>query len=165
MTYSKEILTLAREQLERQKAAHESRQLAREQEIYAKLPRVREIDVLLRSSMAKAVQAAFLKGTDAKEALTQIKAQNLALQEERKALIAAHFPAEYLEDGPLCPHCGGAGGGVRGVSSGLQNHGSGAAIGHGADLHLRGGDPVKLYHKCHLFYVAQRRTDTGYIPV
>ncbi len=109
MTYSKEILTRAREQLERQKAAHESRQLAREQEIYAKLPRVREIDVLLRSSMAKAVQAAFAKGTDAQDALAEMKEQNLALQAERKALVAAHFSAEYLDDGPLCPHCGGAG--------------------------------------------------------
>ena len=109
MTYSKEILTRARERLESQKAAHESRLLAQEQEIYEKLPQVREIDLQLRSSMAKAVQAAFLKGTDAQETLAQMKAQNLALQAERKALIAAHFPAEYLDDGPLCPHCGGNG--------------------------------------------------------
>lgn len=109
MTYNKEIITRARERLERQKAAHESQQLAREQEVYAKLPRVREIDVLLRSSMAQAVQAAFLKGTDAQDALTKMKEQNLALQTERKALVAAHFPAEYLDEGPLCPHCGGAG--------------------------------------------------------
>lgn len=109
MTYSKEILTRARERLESQKAAHESRQLAREQELYAKLPRVREIDMLLRSSMAQTVQAAFLKGTDAQQALAKIKEQNIALQAERKALIAAHFPAEYLDDGPVCPHCGGVG--------------------------------------------------------
>ena len=109
MTYSKEVLTRARDRLESQKAAHESRQLAREQEIYAKLPRVREIDTQLRASMAKAVQAAFLKGNDAQEALDKLKEQNLALQAERKALVAANFPAEYLEDGPACPHCGGMG--------------------------------------------------------
>ena len=109
MTYSKEIITRARERLERQKAAHESQQLAREQEIYAKIPRVREIDTELRSSMAKAVQAAFAKGTDAQEALALLKKQNLVLQGERSALIAVNFPAEYLDDSPVCPHCGGAG--------------------------------------------------------
>ena len=109
MIYSKEILSRAMAQLESNKAAHESRLLAREQEIYAKLPRVQEIDIALRSSMAMAVRAAFAKGEDAQAALAKLKEQNMALQEERKALIAANFPAEYLEDGPVCPRCEGVG--------------------------------------------------------
>ena len=109
MTYSAEILHRARVRLEAQKADHESRQQARQQEIYEKLPRVREIDKQLRSSMVQAAQAAFLKGTDAQAALAQVKAQNMALQAERKTLVAASFPPEYLEENPLCPHCGGSG--------------------------------------------------------
>lgn len=109
MTYSKEILRRARQQLEAQRADHESCQQARQQEVYEKLPRVRQIDKELRSSMVQAAQAAFLRGADAQAALAQVKAQNVALQAERKALIAANFPAEYLDESPLCPHCGGTG--------------------------------------------------------
>ncbi len=109
MTYSADILHRARVRLEAQKADHESRQQARQQEIYEKLPRVREIDKQLRSSMVQAAQAAFLKGTDAQAALAQVKEQNLALQAERKALVAGNFPAEYLDESSLCPQCGGSG--------------------------------------------------------
>jgi DNA replication protein DnaC len=49
----------------------------------------------------------FTKGQT--DALEQAKQANLALQAERKALIAPHFPPEYLEEKPLCPHCGGSG--------------------------------------------------------
>ena len=38
-----------------------------------------------------------------------MRAQNQALQAQRKALIAEKFPPEYAEEGPLCPHCGGTG--------------------------------------------------------
>ena len=109
MTYSKEILIRARQRLETMKADRESLLNAREQEIYAKLPRVREIDIALRSSMAQTVRAAFAKGEDAQAAIAQLKEQNMALQAERKALIAANFPADYLEDGPICPKCEGVG--------------------------------------------------------
>lgn len=109
MTYSKEILVRARQRLETLREERASLLNAREQEIYAKIPRVREIDKQLGSSMAKAVQAAFSKGTNARDALAKIKEQNLVLQGERRALIAVNFPAEYLDDGPVCPHCEGVG--------------------------------------------------------
>ena len=109
MTYSKEILVRARQRLETLREDRASLLAAREQEIYEKLPRVRELDKQLGSSMAMAVQAAFAKGTNAQAALAQIKEQNMALQAERKALIAAHFPAEYLDESPFCPLCEGLG--------------------------------------------------------
>lgn len=106
MAYSMDVVRRARRLLESQKADHESRQQARLQEIYAKLPRVKEIDIQLRSSMALAAQAAFLGEADA---MAQVRQANLALQAERKELIADAFPAEYLDENPLCPHCGGSG--------------------------------------------------------
>ena len=107
MTYSNEIVRRARRELESQKAEHEAKEEARLQEIYKKLPRVREIDKQLSLTMVLAAQAVFAKGQT--DALEQAKQANLALQAERKALIAAHFPPEYLEEKPLCPHCGGSG--------------------------------------------------------
>ena len=109
MAYSAEVVRRARRELEAQKADHESRQQMQLQEIYEKLPRVREIDKQLRVSMVQAAQSVFLKGAEGEAAMAQARQRNLVLQAERKALIAANFPPEYLEEKPLCPHCGGNG--------------------------------------------------------
>ena len=106
MAYSADVISRALRVLEDRKADYESRQAARLREIYEKLPRVREIDIQLRSSMVAAAQAAFLGGANTME---QVKKANQALQAERKALIAANFPPEYGEDGPICDRCGGSG--------------------------------------------------------
>ena len=109
MAYSSEIIRRARQQLNLQRADRESLLEARQQEIYAALPRVQEIDRQLRSSMVLAAQAAFIKGENGQASLAAVREANLSLQAERKALIADRFPPEYLDDGPLCPHCGGTG--------------------------------------------------------
>ena len=109
MAYSSDVVRRARTRLESMKAERESLQNARQQEIYEKLPRVREIDKQLRSSMVLAVQASFLRGEDSTQALEQVKQANLALQEERKALIADALPLDYLDESPICPLCGGTG--------------------------------------------------------
>ena len=106
MPYSADVVRRARRVLESRKADHESRQQARLQEVYDKLPRVRQIDISLRSSMVEAAQAAFLGGANTME---QVKKANLALQAERKTLILSKFPAEYAEEKPLCERCGGSG--------------------------------------------------------
>ena len=109
MPYSNEIVRKARAELASRKADHESRINYRLQEAYAKVPRIREIDSLLRKSMVLAMQAAFQNGTDAPAAMEQVKQANLALQEEKKALIAKHFGEGYLDETPICPKCGGSG--------------------------------------------------------
>ena len=109
MAYSNEIVRKARAELASRKADHESRMNYRLHEAYTKVPRIREIDGLLRKSMALAMQAAFQNGSDAPAAMEQVKQANLALQEEKKALIAKHFGAGYLDETPICPKCGGSG--------------------------------------------------------
>ena len=106
MAYSADVVRRARRALESQKTEHESRQQARLLEVYETLPRIREIDMLLRSSMVEAVQAAFMGGANTIE---QVKKNNQALQAERKALILTKFPLEYAEEKPLCERCGGSG--------------------------------------------------------
>lgn len=105
MAYSADVIHRALNRLESMKTDRASVQRSREQEIYEKLPRVREIDKQLAGSMALAVQAAFSKGQDGAAALAQVREGNLALQAERKDLIAKHFPLDYLEDGPMCALC------------------------------------------------------------
>lgn len=109
MAYSLDVVRRARQRLENAKTDRESENRARLQAVYAALPRVRQIDILLRSSMASAAQAAFTQGTDAVAAMEQVKKENLALQQERKALITEAFGTDYLDESPICPHCGGVG--------------------------------------------------------
>ncbi len=109
MAYSSDVVRRARNRLDGMKADRESLQESRLQEIYEKLPRVREIDKQLSGSMVLAVKAAFEKGEDGADALAQVRQANLALQAERKDLIAESFPLDYLDDSPICPLCGGTG--------------------------------------------------------
>ena len=109
MPYSAEVTRRAQQQLAQKKADHESKYNHRLFEAYEKLPRLREIDLNLRKSMVLAAQAAFTKGQDAAKAMEQVKIANLALQEERKALLEANFAPGWLDERPLCPHCGGSG--------------------------------------------------------
>ena len=109
MAYSNEVVRKARAELAARKADHESQTLARLHAAYAKVPRIKDIDILLRKSMAVAMQAVFLSGGDAKAAMEEVKQANLALQEEKKQLIAQNFGEGWLDEAPICPHCGGSG--------------------------------------------------------
>ena len=109
MAYSNEVVRKARAELASRKADHESQTLARLHEACAKVPRIQEIDILLRKSMAIAMQTVFKTGSDAKLAMEEVKQANLALQAERKALIEANFGEGFLDETPICPKCGGSG--------------------------------------------------------
>ena len=109
MPYSGEVTRRAQQRLAQQKADHESRYNHRLFQAYEQQPRLRQIDLDLRKSMVLAAQAAFTKGQDARQAMEQVKQANLALQQERKALLEDHFPAGWLDEDPICPRCGGSG--------------------------------------------------------
>ena len=109
MSYSKEVLTRARARLAQQKADRESENAARLQAAYTRIPRLKEIDMALVSTMAQAAQAAFLQGSDGKAALEQVRQSNLQLQQERKILVEKHLEPGFLTEEPVCPQCGGTG--------------------------------------------------------
>lgn len=109
MAYSTEILARAQQQLASAKADRESIYQQHLAEAYRQEPRLKEIDLMLRRSMALAAQAVFTEGGDARAAMEQVKNANLALQKERQELIDNRFPPDFLDDSPVCPHCGGSG--------------------------------------------------------
>ena len=109
MAYSKEVVIRARERLASMKADKESLAQQRLAEAYQQIPRLREIDKLLRQTMAATIQAAFAKGEDVHTAMEQVKQENLRLQQERKDLIEANFRLGWLDESPVCVHCGGSG--------------------------------------------------------
>ncbi len=109
MAYSAEVLQRARARLAQAKADRESENQEHLARAYAQVPRIREIDILLRKTMAQAAQTAFTQGADIREAMDRIRESNLALQQERAALAAVHFEEGYLDDSPICTICGGTG--------------------------------------------------------
>ena len=108
MAYSQEVLRLAQARLAKENADKKSQYNQRLWEAYEKFPRLREIDMQMRKTMALAAQTAFTQGGDAAAAMEQVKEQNLSLQNEREALIAEHFAPGWLEDG-VCQNCGSSG--------------------------------------------------------
>lgn len=109
MPYSAQIIHRARLSLAQKKADRESEYQSHLFAAYQQQPRLKEIDLNLRKSMVLAAQSVFAEGVDAKQTIEQVKQANLALQQERKELIARHFPAGYLNDEPICANCGGSG--------------------------------------------------------
>lgn len=109
MGYSLEVVQRARARLAQAKEDRESENRQHLAQAYAKVPRIREIDAQLRRSMAQAAQAAFLQGSDGRAMMERVRDENLALQRERARLAAENFEEGYLDDSPICVHCGGSG--------------------------------------------------------
>ena len=109
MGYSAEVVRRARARLAQAKEDRESENRQHLAEAYAKVPRIREIDIELRRTMAMAAQAAFLQGSDGRAEMERVRSDNLQLQRERAELAALHFEEGYLDDSPVCDRCGGSG--------------------------------------------------------
>ena len=109
MAYSAEVLSRARARLAMAKEDRESENREHLQQAYAQVPRLKEIDRLLRLTMAQAAQAAFAQGGDPAELLGQARRENLLLQQERAELEALYFEEGFLDDSPICDRCGGSG--------------------------------------------------------
>lgn len=109
MAYSTDVVRRAQQRLAELKSDRESMQWHRLNEAYNKVPRIKEIDLLLRKNMSTAAQSIFTKGGDAQAVMEQVKATGMALQEERARLIAENFAPGFIDESPLCPNCGGNG--------------------------------------------------------
>jgi len=78
------------------------------QQVYAKSPRIREIDAELRITMAELVGVAL--GSDNALQIEDIRQKNLELQNERRhELINAGFPEDYLAEEYMCHKCNDSG--------------------------------------------------------
>ena len=109
MAYSAQIVSRARQQLTAQKDQREAKLRQNLQQAYKEQPRLLDIDRQLRRSMTVAAQTVFTQGGDPREAMEQVRKENLALQAERAQLIADNFAPDFLDENPACPKCGDAG--------------------------------------------------------
>ena len=109
MPFSAQVVRRARARLAQEKADKESLYNRNLAEAYRSVPRLTEIDMDLRKSMVLAAQTVFTQGQEARNAMEQVRIANQALQKERAALVAANFPADFLDETPICENCGGNG--------------------------------------------------------
>ena len=109
MGYSKEVVQRARARLAQAKEDRESENRQHLAEAYDRVPRIRQIDILLRRTMAMAAQAVFASGGDVQTAMEEARQQNQALQQERAWLIETNFEEGFLDEAPICDRCGGYG--------------------------------------------------------
>lgn len=106
MAQSESPLARARDALEARRGQNAAERVRREREVYARLPRVYEIDTALRAQMVELFGCTLRHGTDPSPELEALKAQNLALQSERAALLEkAGFPADYTDEICTCTAC------------------------------------------------------------
>ena len=112
---------LARFDQARQRRAAEMEQ--RRRMLYARQPRLEEIERTLRGTMSRIVAAAAKKGEDPLPAIRALRDENLALQQERAQLLTElGYPADYLEDKPACPLCSDTGYDKKGVCRCLRQY-------------------------------------------
>ena len=109
MAYSAEVVRRARARLAQAKQERESENRQHLAQAYALVPRLQQIDLELRRTMAEAAQAAFQSGGDGQVFLQQVRDRNLALQRERETLAAEYFEEGFLDESPVCDKCGGSG--------------------------------------------------------
>ena len=107
MAYDKQILSDLLREMEARREARSRLLAERRQEVYDRVPRIRQIDETLRGTAAAVLRAALETGDDPTAAVERLREQNLALQRERVRLLTeAGLPADFLDDKPDCPLCG-----------------------------------------------------------
>ena len=106
MAYEQAVLRAATARLAEERRRREAETQARRREVSRAIPRVAEIDRLLRKTIAEIVTAALREGKDPAPAIGVIRDKNMDLQAERAALLAAHgYSPDALDDLPACPRC------------------------------------------------------------
>lgn len=110
MGYEKDVLARARRRYADSVEQHAQQRRQQLEDVYEEYPRVRELDIALRSTMAEVMNHAFRHGEDPTAAVRNIRRKNQALQQERAMILEqAGYREEELAEGPLCRKCGDTG--------------------------------------------------------
>ena len=112
MSYEPTVMRKALARLERRRDERDRRRFELERELYAREPRLRQVDAGLRGAMADL--ALLATGGRAVRAdgpeIAAIRARSEALQAERAKILAGlGCPPEALDSAPACPRCGDTG--------------------------------------------------------
>ena len=110
MAYDGKIMRRALQRFEDDKAQRENRFEERRENIFRRQPRLRQIDMELRSTMSRIIANALRRGTDPRPAVDRLRDENLSLQQEKRDLLMAmNLPEDALDAKPACALCGDSG--------------------------------------------------------
>ena len=108
MSYDSNLLRRAAARLEENRLRREQEQEALRQRLYAREPRLAQLDRQLRGTMSELLSTAIRQGSGTPVA--SIRDRNLALQRERaEVLRRMGLPPDALDGKPACPACGDTG--------------------------------------------------------
>ncbi len=106
MGYEASVLYRATRRLEAGRRQREEALARRKAEIYAQLPRLREIDKELKGTVYQIIASSLREGRDPAPSIQVIKDHNLSLQAERTHLLLQNgWGADALDEQPACPKC------------------------------------------------------------
>lgn len=106
MGYEASVLYRATRRLEASRRQREETLTRRKAEIYAQLPRLREIDRELKGTVYQIIASSLREGRDPAPSIQVIKDHNLSLQAERTHLLLQNgWGADALDEQPACPRC------------------------------------------------------------
>lgn len=106
MAYDGKILARARTELEKIKNANREETLRRHELVYSRVPRIQEINSLMRGQMSELVRMTVSKRPDIAQRIEEMRKINLELQAERAELMTENgFPLDYLDDVCTCKKC------------------------------------------------------------
>lgn len=104
MALDGKILARAKASLAEKRQIHNSQMDTRLRSVYARVPRVHELDIEIRSTMTELFGAALVP--DGASLVEDIHMRNAELQAQRRSeLIRAGFPDGYLDEEYLCNNC------------------------------------------------------------
>ena len=106
MAYDGKIMRRALQRFEEDKQERQERSRNRRESIFAREPRLREIENELSATMSKVIAKALRHGTDPQPVFNRLRDENLSLQEEKRRLLAdMSLPMDALEERPACVLC------------------------------------------------------------
>ena len=110
MAYDGRIMRRALQRFEEDRTARQEAFARRREQVFARRPRLRQIEQELGQTMSRIISGALRRGTDPRPAIETLRDENLSLhREKRESLSELGLPEDYLEEKPACALCGDTG--------------------------------------------------------
>lgn len=106
MTFDSELLSPILREFDEKRLQYETSAARRRAQVYEQIPRIAEIDSLLRSTILDIIKSTFSSGQDAAPMIGAVREHNLELQRERAELLVSHgYSYDYMDVHYDCAHC------------------------------------------------------------
>lgn len=121
MAYDPIILRRASQRLSAERREREERQERLKAKLFQQIPELSDIDRQLRGTVLDVIEQSLRNGSDPTPALQVLRDKNMTLQERQAELLrSAGYPADVLDNSPVCKLCGDTGWTKDGMCTCLQ---------------------------------------------